>query len=51
MEAAGVSGGTAGGAAVVDCITVGRAVEVNYGAAGRQQGVSLAAGKAVKVED
>ena len=26
------------GAAVVDYITAGRAVEVNYGAAGRQQG-------------
>ena len=39
MEAAKVNGGTAGGAAVVDYITVGGAVEVNYSAAGRQQGV------------
>ena len=39
-KAAGVSGGgTAGGAAVVDYITAGRAVEVNCGAAKRQQGV------------
>ena len=27
------------GAAVVDCITAGGAVEVNYGAAGRQQNI------------
>ena len=39
------------GAAVIDCITAGGAVEVNYGAAGRQQGLGLAAGKAAKVED
>ena len=39
MEAAKVNGGTAGGAAVVDYITAGGAVEVNCGAAGRQQGV------------
>ena len=39
------------GAAVVDCITAGGAVEVNCGAAGRQHGVGLAAGKAAKVED
>ena len=32
-------------------LAVGRAVKVNYGAAGRQQGVGLAAGKAAKVED
>ena len=40
MGAAKVNGGTAGGA-----------VGVNCGAAGRQQGVGLAAGKAVKVKD
>ena len=51
MEAVKVNGGTAGGAAVVDCITAGRAVEVNGGATGRQQGVGLATGKAAKVED
>ena len=39
------------GAAVVDCVTAGGAVEVNYGAAGRQQGFGLAAGKAAKVKD
>ena len=50
-KAARVYGGTAGGAAVVDCITAGGAVEVNCGAAGRQQGVGLAVGKAVKVKD
>ena len=38
MEAAKVNGGTAGKAAVVDYITVGRAVGVSCGAAGRQQG-------------
>ena len=43
--------GTAGGAAVVDCITVGGAVEVNYSAVGRQQNFSLAVGRAVKVKD
>ena len=48
-KAARVCGGTVGGAAVVDCITVDGAVEVNYSAAGRQQGVSLAAGKAAEV--
>ena len=35
-KAARGNGGTAGGAAVVDCTTVGRAVEVNCGATGRQ---------------
>jgi hypothetical protein len=40
-KAVGVSGsGTAGGAAVVNCITAGRAVEVNCGAIGRQHNVS-----------
>ena len=39
MEAAKVNSGTAGGVAVVDCITAGRAVEVNYSATGRQQNV------------
>jgi hypothetical protein len=39
VEAAKVNDGTAGGAAVVDCITVGGVVEVNYSAIGRQQGV------------
>jgi hypothetical protein len=32
-------------------LAAGRAVEVSCGAAGRQQGVGLAAGKAAKVED
>ena len=49
MEAAKVNGGTVGRAAVVDCITAGGAVEVNYGAAGRQQSVSLAAGRSSKI--
>ena len=49
MEAAKVNGGTAGGAAVVDYITASGAVEVNYGATGRQQGVSLATGKNSKI--
>ena len=35
-KAARVRGSTISGAAVVDCITAGRAVEVNYGATGRQ---------------
>ena len=39
------------GAAVVDYITVDRAVEVNYSAAERQQGFNLAIGKAVKVKN
>ena len=37
------------GAAVVDYITVDRAVEVNYSATERQQGVSLAAGGSSKI--
>jgi hypothetical protein len=49
VEAAKVNSGTAGRAAVVDCITTGEAVEVNCGAAGRQQGVSLAAGRSNKI--
>ena len=49
MEAAKVNGGTAGGAAVVDYITAGGAIEVNCGATGRQQGVCLAAGGSSKV--
>ena len=36
-------------AAVVDYITAGGVVEVNYGAAGRQQGVGLAAGGSSKI--
>ena len=32
-------------------LAAGRAVEVGYGAAGRQQGVNLATGKAAKVKD
>ena len=51
VKATKINNGTAGGAAVVDYITAGRAVEVNYGTAGRQQGVGLAAGKAVRVKD
>ena len=39
------------GAAKVNNSTIGGAVEVNYSTAERQQGVSLAAGKAVKVKD
>ena len=39
------------GAAKVNGGTVGGAVGVNYSAAGRQQGIGLAAGKAAKVED
>ena len=38
-----------GGAAVVDCITAGRIVEVNYGAIGRGSSCRLAAGKVVRV--
>ena len=49
MEAVKVNGSTVGGVAVVDCITVDKAVEVNYSAAGRQQGVSLAAGRSSKI--
>ena len=49
MEAAKVNGSTVGGAAVVNCITTGEVVEVNYSAAGRQQGVSLAAGRSSKI--
>ena len=49
MEAAKVNGGTAGRAAVIDCITADGAVGVSYSAAGRQQGVSLAAGKSSKI--
>ena len=49
MEAAKVNSGTVGGAAVVDCITAGGAVEVNYGAVGRQQDVSLAASRSSKI--
>ena len=49
MEAAKVNSGTVGGVAVVDYITASGAVEVNYGAIGRQQGVSLAAGGSSKI--
>ena len=49
MEAAKVNSSTTGGAAVVDYITAGRAVEVNCGATGRQQGVGLAAGGSSKI--
>ena len=49
MEAVKVNGSTVGGVAVVDCITVDKAVEVNYSAAGRQQGVGLAAGGSSKI--
>ena len=35
MEAVKVNSGTVDGAAVVDYITAGKAVEVNYGTAGR----------------
>ena len=51
MGAAKVNSGTADRAAVIDYITVGGAVGVNCGAVGRQPGVSLAVGKAAKVED
>ena len=51
MKAVKINSDTAGGAAVIDYITVGRAVEVNYGAIGRQQGIGLAVSKAVKVKD
>ena len=47
--AAGVSGGTAGKVAVVGYITVSGAVVVNCGAAGRQQGVGVAAGGSSKI--
>ena len=36
MEAAKVNSGTAGGVVVVDYITAGGAVKVNYGIIGRQ---------------
>ena len=49
MEAVKVNSGTTGEAAVVDYITTGGAVEVNYGATERQQGVSLAAGRSSKI--
>ena len=49
MKAAKVNGGTAGGVAVVDCITASGAVEVNYSATGRQQSVGLAAGRSSKI--
>jgi hypothetical protein len=49
VEAAKVNGGTVGGAAVIDYITASRAVEVNYSAAGRQQGISLAIGGSSKI--
>ena len=49
MEAAKVNSGITGGAAVVDYITAGRAVEVNCGAVGRQQGVNLAADRSSKI--
>ena len=49
MEAAKVNGGTVGRVVVVDYITAGGAVEVNYGTVGRQQGVSLAAGGSSKI--
>ena len=49
MEAVKVNGSTTGKAAVIDCITAGGVVEVNYSAAGRQQGVSLAAGRSSKI--
>ena len=48
-KAARVCGGTVGGAAVVDCITVYGAVEVNCSAAGRQQGVGLAVSGSSKI--
>ena len=51
MGAVKVYSGTVGGAAVLDYITTGKVVGVNYSAAERQQGVNLAAGKAVKVKD
>ena len=40
MGAAKINSSTTGEAAVVDYITADRAVRVNCGAAGRQQGVS-----------
>jgi hypothetical protein len=51
VEAAKVNSGTAGGAAVVDYITIGGAVEVGSGAAGRVAMVELglAVGRAAKV--
>ena len=49
MKAVKVNGGTIGGAAVVDYITVGGAVEVNCGAVGKQQGVNLAVGRSSKI--
>ena len=51
MKTAKVNSSTAGKAAVVDYITADGAVGLNYSAAGRQQGGSLAIGKAVKVKD
>ena len=41
VEAVKVNGGTVGGAAVVNYITADGAVEVNYGAVGRQQGIKV----------
>ena len=51
METAKVNSGTISGAAVVNYITADKAVEVNYSAVGRQQGVGLAAGKVAKVKN
>ena len=49
MEAIKVNSSTAGEVAVVDCITVDRAVEINYSAVGRQQGINLAIGRSSKI--
>ena len=49
MEAAKVNSSTIGEAAVVDYITAGGAVKVNYSATERQQGVGLATGGSSKI--
>ena len=49
IEAAKVNSSTAGEAVVVDYITISGAVEVNYSATGRQQGIDLAAGGSSKI--
>ena len=49
MGAAKVNSSTVGGVAIVNYITAGKAVEVNCGAVGRQQGVNLATGRSSKI--
>ena len=50
MGAAKVNSGTAGRAAVLDCITAGGAVGVNYGAAGGSSKILINCGRAATVK-